>query len=76
MHTVISHDLLIQDARLALVPHVGDPDGPDADPAFGSAHVKLVPQWLIQFLSTIRIRSLSVTAEGVVPWEKRWRARR
>ncbi len=54
MHTVIAHYLLIQHARLALIPHVGDPDGPDADPVLGGAHVKFIPQRLIQFLPTVR----------------------
>ena len=54
MHTVIAHYLLIQHARLALIPHVGDPDGPDAEPALGGAHVKFIPQRLIQFLPTVR----------------------
>ena len=49
-HTVISHDALVQHPRLPLVPHVGDPDGPDADAALRAALVQLIPQRLVQLL--------------------------
>jgi hypothetical protein len=48
--TVVAQDVLVQYARLALVPHVGDPYGPDADAALRGLLVKVVPERLIQLL--------------------------
>ena len=45
--TVIAEDLLIKHPRLALVPHVGDPDGPDANASFSTLLLKVIPEGLV-----------------------------
>lgn len=73
--TVVSEEIFIQDAGLALVRYICYPDTADADVAYFQSFVQLFPEWLVQFLAQYQHRRISTLDTTAVPWGTRSRVR-